>query len=55
MNILEYLGHFNGTYEEHSNDSGTNSIYIDIQENKIDNLEELIKKNDEIKYKKIKI
>ena len=44
MNIFEYLGHFNGTYEEHSNDSDTNSTCDDIQENKIDNLEELIKK-----------
>ena len=33
----------------------TNSTNDDIQEDKIDDLEELIKKNNEIKYKKIKI
>ena len=55
MNIFEYLRHINGTDEEHSNDSDTNTTYDDIQENKIDDLEDLVKKNNEIKYKKIKI
>ena len=55
MNIFEYLRLINGADEKHSNDSGTNSTNDDIQEYKIDDLEELTKKNNEIKYKKIKI
>ena len=49
MNIFEYLRHINGKEEENDNDSSTN----DDIDAKIDNLEELMGNNKEIKYKKL--
>ena len=50
MNIFEYLRHLNGDedYDNNSNLTDNESV-----EDKIDNLEELIKKNKEIKYRKL--
>ena len=46
MNAFEYLHHING---EEDNSESTNEV-----ERKINNLEELMKENKQIKYKKIK-
>ena len=51
MNIFQYLRHLNGEEEEGS-DNESNSTN-DGFEDKIKSLEELIKENGEIKYKKI--
>ena len=50
MNAFEYLRYKNGEDEEDENSLSTKE---EIEE-KIDNLELLIKENKEIKYKKIK-
>ena len=50
MNIFEYLRHLNGDedYDNNSNSTDNESV-----EDKIDNLEELIKNNKDIKYRKL--
>ena len=50
MNVFEYLRHINGDDED---DAKSNSTSAEI-EDKIDNFEELIKNNKEIKYKNIR-
>ena len=50
MNIFEYLRHLNG---DEDNDNNSNSTENESVEDKIDNLEELIKNNKEIKYRKL--
>ena len=53
MNIFEYLRHLNGEEDEEEIDNQSNSTNDDF-EDRINNLEELIKGNEDIKYKKIK-
>ena len=52
MNAFKYLRHINGDDEEEENDSDSSTIE-DTIEQKIYNLEKLIKENKEIKYRSL--
>ena len=52
MKIFEYLRHLNGEEDEEGSDNESHSTN-DGFEDKIKSLEELIKENGEIKYKRI--
>ena len=53
MNIFEYLRHLNGEQDEEKRSDNESHSTNDGFEDKINSLEELIKENGEIKYKKI--
>ena len=53
MNIFQYLRHLNGEQDEEERSDNESHSTNDGFEDKINSLEELIKENGEIKYKKI--